>query len=74
MGYGSRAKVSGYLVAGKTGTAQVPQSEGGYSDEVIHSFVGFAPATDPEFAALIKIDNPKEERFAAATAASVLVI
>ena len=70
-GYGSRAKVPGYLVAGKTGTAQVPQSEGGYSDEVIHSFVGFAPATDPEFAALIKIDNPKEERFAAATAASV---
>jgi len=70
-GYGSRAKVSGYLVAGKTGTAQVPQSEGGYSDEVIHSFVGFAPATDPQFAALIKIDNPKEERFAAATAASV---
>ena len=70
-GYGSRAKVPGYLVAGKTGTAQVPQSEGGYSDEVIHSFVGFAPATDPQFAALIKIDNPKEERFAAATAASV---
>jgi len=70
-GYGSRAKVSGYLVAGKTGTAQVPQSGGGYSDEVIHSFVGFAPATDPEFAALVKIDNPKEERFAAATAASV---
>lgn len=70
-GYGSRAKVRGYSVAGKTGTAQVPQSAGGYSDEVIHSFVGFAPATDPEFAALVKIDNPKEERFAAATAASV---
>ena len=70
-GYGSRAKVSGYLIAGKTGTAQVPQSGGGYSDEVIHSFVGFAPATDPEFAALVKIDNPQEERFAAATAASV---
>jgi len=70
-GYGSRARVPGYLVAGKTGTAQVPRSEGGYSDEVIHSFVGFAPATDPQFAALVKIDNPKEERFAAATAASV---
>ncbi|OQX71260.1 hypothetical protein B6D52_02125 [Candidatus Parcubacteria bacterium 4484_255] len=64
-GYGNKAKVSGYLVAGKTGTAQVPQSGGGYSDEVIHSFVGFAPATNPEFAALVKIDNPKEERFAA---------
>ncbi|MCD6442021.1 penicillin-binding protein 2 [bacterium] len=70
-GYSSKAKVPGYLVAGKTGTAQVPQSGGGYSDEVIHSFVGFAPATNPEFAALVKIDNPKEERFAAATAASV---
>jgi len=70
-GYGSHAKVPGYLVAGKTGTAQVPQSGVGYSDEVIHSFVGFAPATDPQFAALVKIDNPKEERFAAATAATV---
>ncbi len=70
-GYGSRAKVSGYLVAGKTGTAQIAQSEGGYSDKVIHSFVGFAPATDPKFVALVKIDNPKEERFASATAASV---
>ncbi len=70
-GYGSRARVPGYLVAGKTGTAQVPESEGGYSDEVVHSFVGFAPATNPVFAALVKIDNPKEERFAATTAATV---
>jgi len=70
-GYGGRAKVPGYLVAGKTGTAQIPQKTGGYSDEVIHSFVGFAPATDPEFAALVKIDNPKQERFAASTVASV---
>ncbi|MDO9579713.1 MAG: penicillin-binding protein 2 [Bacteroidales bacterium] len=70
-GYGSRAKVKGYLIAGKTGTAQVPQSIGGYSDEVIHSFVGFAPATDPQFVALVKLDNPQKERFAASTSASV---
>jgi len=70
-GYSSKAKVPGYLVAGKTGTAQVPQAGGGYSDKVIHSFVGFAPATNPVFAALVKIDNPKKERFAAATVAPV---
>lgn len=53
------AKISGYTVAGKTGTAQVPKSNGGgYTDEVINTYVGFAPAYDPEFIILVRLDKP----------------
>lgn len=65
-GFGKPAKVPGYDIAGKTGTAQVPDFEkGGYSEEIIHTFVGFAPAFNPEFVILIKLDKPKGIRFAA---------
>lgn len=65
-GYAKKAGVEGYLVAGKTGTAQIPDLQtGGYSDEVIHSFGGFFPAFDARFAVLIKVDKPKTIRFAA---------
>lgn len=70
-GYGKGAQVKDYYVAGKTGTAQIPQKGGGYSDETIHSFVGFAPATDPKFAVLIKFDKPQKGRFAESTAVPV---
>lgn len=67
-GSGRRAGVSGYTIAGKTGTAQIPDlKRGGYKDEYIHTFVGFAPAYDPKFIALIKLDNPKGVRFAEST-------
>ncbi len=67
-GSGRRAQVKGYTVAGKTGTAQVPDlKNGGYLDEYIHTFVGFAPAYDPKFIALIKLDNPRGVRFAEST-------
>lgn len=59
-GSGRRAKIGGYFIAGKTGTAQVPLEEGGYSEEkTIHSFVGFFPALNPKVLILIKLDNPK---------------
>lgn len=71
-GYGKRAGVEGYLVAGKTGTAQIPNSDKkGYSNKFIHSFIGFAPALDPKFTAFIKIDNPKGIRFAADSLSSI---
>lgn len=62
-GYGKAAKVPGYYIAGKTGTAQVPWSalgkdKKGYSDETIQTFVGFAPAFNPQFVILIKLNNP----------------
>ena len=54
------AVISGYRVAGKTGTALIPDFQyGGYSEEMIHTFVGFAPASKPAFTVLIKLDKPK---------------
>ena len=61
-----KAAVPGYSVAGKTGTAQIPNKDSsGYSDQTIHSIVGFAPAYDPVFIGIIKVDNPHGIRFAA---------
>ncbi|MEK9153481.1 MAG: penicillin-binding protein 2 [Patescibacteria group bacterium] len=58
-GAGRAAKIPGYYIAGKTGTAQVPV-KGGYSDtSTIQSFVGFFPALQPQYLAIIKLDNPK---------------
>ena len=53
------AAIPGYKIAGKTGTDQIPDFEnGGYSEEYIHSFVGFAPASNPKFVILIKLNKP----------------
>jgi len=58
-GFAKRAKIPGYYIAGKTGTAQVPE-KGTYSpDKTWQSFVGFAPAFNPQFLILVKLDNPK---------------
>jgi len=59
-GFGGNAKVKSYSLAGKTGTAYIPLSEGkGYSDDVIHTFVGFFPAYAPRFVILVKMDRPQ---------------
>lgn len=70
-GHGKRADVPGYLVGGKTGTAQVAKSGAkGYEDNLtIGSFVGYAPIDDPQFAILVKIENPKDVQWAESTAA-----
>jgi cell division protein FtsI (penicillin-binding protein 3) len=54
------ARVEGYSIAGKTGTAQKPLPDGsGYSDEnYIGSFIGIAPATDPQVVILVMVDEP----------------
>ena len=58
-GYGKEAKVPGYYIAGKTGTAQVAEG-GAYSpDKSIQTFAGFFPAFNPKFLILVKLDNPK---------------
>ena len=59
-GTGFKARVEGYSVAGKTGTAQIPSKEGGYlEDETIQSFMGYFPAMNPRVLIFIKLDNPK---------------
>ena len=60
-GSGKNAYVKGYRVAGKTGTSEKTdeRNEAGEVDKYIASFIGFAPADDPEIAILIMIDEPK---------------
>lgn len=54
------AEIPKYQVAGKTGTAYVPNFGGkGYSDDVVNTYEGFAPAHNPRFVILIKIERPK---------------
>src|SRR3989338_64707 len=61
-----KARIKGYNIAGKTGTAQIPDGKGGYDEkEFIHNFLGFAPAYDPQFVVLIKMDRPHGIAFAA---------
>jgi len=63
-GYSKKAKIEGYLIGGKTGTAQVPFSslgipKSGYSEKTIQSFIGFFPVFDPQFLIFVKLHNPK---------------
>ena len=59
-GSGRNAQIPGYRVGGKTGTAQKYDETGAVdSGKLIASFVGFAPADDPEFVCLILVDEPK---------------
>jgi len=73
IGHGKRAGVPGYWVAGKTGTAQVARTDGlGYQKDVtIGSFAGYAPASDPKFVMLVKIDHPRDVQWAESSAAPV---
>jgi cell division protein FtsI/penicillin-binding protein 2 len=68
-GTGTEARVPGYTVAGKTGTAAKPEA-GGYSDtRYVASFVGFAPARAPRVVILVAVDEPQGEIFGGQVAA-----
>ena len=61
-GTGHLARIPGYTAAGKTGTAQkVDPKTGLYGTEYVTSFIGFAPAKDPKYVALIVVDEPQVE-------------
>lgn len=72
-GHGKLAGVPGYRVAGKTGTAQIPDREkGGYLENgTTGSFAGFAPVDNPKFVMIVVIDYPKDVEWAESTAAPV---
>lgn len=67
-------KLPGYKVAGKTGTAQIPVAGHYDEDKTIASFVGFAPADDPKFAMLVKLEAPTSSPWAADTAAPLWML
>ena len=69
-GGGGTAKVEGYKVGAKTGTANKPKENGGgYSEETYSSFLGMAPMDDPQVAILVIVDNPKGVKYGSQTAA-----
>lgn len=68
-GTGSKGKVQGYKVGGKTATSQkLPRGSGKY----IASFMGFAPADNPEVIAMAIIDEPKGIYYGGQVAAPVI--
>jgi cell division protein FtsI (penicillin-binding protein 3) len=69
-GTGKMAKIDGFEVAGKTGTAQKADPvHGGYSRKRVGSFVGFVPANDPRLVALVLIDEPEVNSYGGVVAA-----
>lgn len=72
VGSGKRAKIKGYNVAGKTGTAEKLDKEGGYGKRNhVVSFCGMVPATNPQFTILVILDNPAKYAFGSTAAAPV---
>ena len=64
-----KAQVSGYRIAGKTGTAQKPTPFGYDEQKTIASFTGFAPVDDPQVAVLVRLDEPISSEWGSETAA-----
>ncbi|WP_165995277.1 stage V sporulation protein D [Bacillus sp. Cs-700] len=60
LGTGKNAYVDGYRVGGKTGTAQKAKDGAYLKNNHIVSFIGFAPADDPQIVVYVAIDNPKD--------------
>ena len=67
----SWARVKGYRIAGKTGTASIPIAGHYDPNQTIASFVGFAPANDPKFTMLVILNRPTTSIYGSETAAPV---
>jgi cell division protein FtsI/penicillin-binding protein 2 len=63
----------GYRIAGKTGTAQVAIAGHYDASKTIASFIGFAPAENPRFVMLVKLQEPLSSPWASETAAPLWV-
>lgn len=72
-GTGGNARVDGFMVGGKTGTAQKvnPNGRGYLKGAYISSFGGFIPANDPKFVIYIAVDSPRKSYYGATVAAPV---
>lgn len=65
------ARLKGYRIAGKTGTAQIPIAGHYDPNKTIASFIGFAPANKPKFAMLVIVDRPTTSIYGSETAAPI---
>ncbi len=70
-GEGRRAAVPGYILAGKTGTAQIPGDQGYDPDLTIASYIGWGPVEAPRFIILIRFDKPQSSPWGSVVAAPV---
>ncbi len=68
-GSGKQAYIEGYRVGGKTGTAQKYENGVIAHGKYISSFVGFFPANDPEYLALVIVDEPEGQYYGSTVAA-----
>jgi stage V sporulation protein D (sporulation-specific penicillin-binding protein) len=71
-GTGKAARIKGYTLAGKTGTAQKADPKRGYlSGKYLSSFVGFVPAQNPRAVVLVMVDEPRNGHYGGDVAAPV---
>jgi len=71
-GTGKLARLTDFTAGGKTGTGQKLEPNGSYShDKFMASFIGFAPAEDPQLAVVVVIDEPRGNYFGGVVAAPV---
>lgn len=72
-GTGKNARVEGFIVAGKTGTAQKvnPAGRGYIKGGYISSFAGFIPANNPKFVIYVAVDHPRKAFYGAQVAAPI---
>ncbi len=70
-GTGTRAQVPGYRVAGKTGTAYIAGPKGYNKHKYMSSFVGLAPASNPQLVVAVVVRDPQGQHFGGLVAAPV---
>jgi cell division protein FtsI (penicillin-binding protein 3) len=70
-GSGKQAAVPGYVVGGKTGTAEKPENGRYSANKRLNSFLAAFPMDDPRYAVLVVLDEPKPEKPGAAATAAV---
>ncbi|HHT9130927.1 MAG TPA: penicillin-binding transpeptidase domain-containing protein, partial [Candidatus Tripitaka californicus] len=73
-GTGKKAGLTEYAVAGKTGTAEKPRSDGsGYGGAgYVSSFIGYAPSEKPRLCVLVMIDEPRGAHYGGTVSAPVV--
>jgi cell division protein FtsI (penicillin-binding protein 3) len=69
-GTAPRAQVTGYRVAGKTGTAHKVEGGSYAANKYVSSFIGFAPASDPKLIIAVMIDEPSRGKYYGGTVAA----
>jgi cell division protein FtsI/penicillin-binding protein 2 len=67
----STALLDGYSIAGKTGTAQIPNSTGYDPDNINASFIGWGPVDNPRFLVYVWLEKPQSNKAASVVAAPI---